>query len=166
MADNLTEVGTLATATSIPLFFSAFDNKNNARLVLFEKNVAMATSDSLKTIYINDAANYFSDKSKINLITAVVLSASGTALIIAAIGANANANSNNLAAGIGYPLLYGIGGIAFAIASVPFYMRSAHLNKTAKIILQTQSIPNPDFGTKSLYSGRRQNIALGIRIFL
>lgn len=163
-ADFILEAGALATSASIPLFFSASNNMNKARLVYFEKKLTMASSDSLRKIYLKEAANYFSDKAKANFITAVILSAAGGVFIVAAANTNSSDNSGNFLFVNWAPLFYAVAGIAVVIASVPFYIRGANLQKTAKVILRTERIPTAGLMYSSYKRNRPQIVAVGIRI--
>lgn len=164
--DLLSSLGGTVTAASIPLFFVASKNKDKGQLVYFESKVAMASSDSLKKIYLKDAAKYFSAKAKVNTTTAVILTSIGGAFVVAGIAqAGSDNNSFLLSNELATVLLVAVG-ISFGVASIPFYTKGAYHKRTANAILRTERIPTPEFNaiSSSSYSGRQ--IAFGLRIQL
>ena len=162
----LSSIGSLATTASIPLFFSASGNKNKGQLVYFEKNVAMASSDSLKKVYLEDAVEYFSAKARGNTTTAIIFSAVGGAFIVAGIAQAGSDNYSFLFSNELATLLLVASGISFGVASIPFYIRGSHLKRTANAILRTGRIPKADFSSISTSQYGGQFVALGIRISL
>ena len=164
--ETVSAISSIATIVSIPLFFSASGNKNKSQLIRFERDVAMASSDSMKRIYLEDAAEYFSDKARSNKTTAIILSAVGGAFIVAGITHSGRNNYNDDIIDNLVGLLYTTLGVTIGGLSIPFYVRGGHLNRTARTILRTGRIPKSDLGYITPYVSGGQYVSAGIRVQL
>lgn len=163
-------IGGLATYASIPLFFASSKNKNKAQLLYFQKSIAHASTDSIRRIYVEDAAEFFKGKARTNTTTAILLTAVGTAAII---GGAIAISKNNADDGLDEfvvdvytgPLLV-VTGIVVDLVSIPFYVRAARHRNIAKMIMRTGRIPNIGVGavTPTINTGRY--VAVGVAIQL
>lgn len=157
-------IGGLATIGSIPLFFAASNNKNNAQLVFFQKNIAMASSDSMKNIFVQDAFEYFNGKAKVNKTTAIVLSAIGGGFVVGGIIASAGNHEDYFFSSGFEGLILASAGITCGLISIPFFVRGAHLKNRARMIMRTGRIPNLDLSSisPSIHAGRYVTLGLAI----
>lgn len=126
----------------------------------------MATSDSMRKIYLEDSFEYFSAKSRGNTTTAIIISAIGAAFLVAGIAESGNDDSRYFFSSGFNSLIYTSMAVSFGIISIPFYVRGAHLKNTARAIIRTGRIPNPDFGSisPSLQFGKYVAIGVSIRL--
>ncbi len=162
--ETLSTLGGLATFGSIPLFFAASNNKSKAQLVYFEKNIAMATNDSAKNIYLQDAIEYFNSKANANKTTAIVLSAIGGGFVIGGIIAAAGHHSDYFFSDGFEGLILTSAGITCGLISIPFFVRGAHLKNKARMIMRTGRIPHLDLSSISTSIQAGRYVALGISI--
>lgn len=155
-------VGGLAEIASIPLFFSAAKNRDRARLVNFQKNIASAASDSLRQIYVDDAVSYFRGKASSDRVTAFVLSGIGTGMLIA--GAFHGTNENDFFLNNWFSAMMIITGVTADLISIPFFVRAGSNSRLAKDILRKGSVPDPKFVLyPSIQSGHKY-LMMGIHI--
>lgn len=161
--EALAVIANVASIASIPMFFSASNNKNKAQLIRFQKEIAFASSDSMKKYYTQDAAEYFLGKASGNTTAAVILSAVGGALIVAGISHNTR---NDYFTDDIIKVLYTAAGITIGGLSIPFYVRASNLRRTANVILRTGRIPRTDVSSISPVVNVGQYVAVGIRVHL
>lgn len=159
----------IATIGSIPLFFAASRNKNKAQFLYFKKNFTLATSDSVRKIYLEDATEYFSGKARANTTTAIIISVVGGALVIAGIAFSANNGQDDT---VGFfdldfaGLAFIASGVSVGALSIPFYVRGGRLKRTAKMILRTGRFPTMEFGNISptIRMGRQLSIGIAVQL--
>lgn len=168
-AATLTEIGSLATIASIPFFFASSKNKNKAQLYYFAKNISLAPTDSIRHIYLEDAEEYFKSKAASNRITAIILSGGGAALLLAGVlyqprdrGDVASQLFEDFAV---QPLLI-VSGISMGVMSIPFYVRAGKHSRTAKMILRTGRIPDPELGFAPTFHAGKHYVAVGFNVQL
>ncbi len=160
----------LAMISSIPLFMASSKNKDNAQLLTFQKNIAAATSDSMKHMYVEQALDYYKGKEKGNKVAAIVLTSAGAAMILGGLLTNVDHNSEDGIFGNffeqGFRTAMIVSGAGVAALSIPFYVKAAKFKNSAKMILRTGNIPSVEIGkvSPSIHSGRY--VALGIAIQL
>lgn len=159
----------LAELASVPFFFASSKNKNKARMLGFQLELLEANSDDEKKIILDDAAQYFTSKAGTNRTTAIVLSVSGGALVVAGLATVGRNNRddydrvvNDFLVG---PLLISAG-ISFAALSIPFYVRAAHLKRTANSIISTGRIPRPDMTLSPSLKFGNNYVGVGLNIQL
>lgn len=161
----MSTIGGLATIGSIPLFFASSKNKNKAQLAFYGRNMALAATDSIRKIYLDDAFEYLDGKAQGNKTTAIILSAVGGAFVIAGIAVASGGSSDDflfdrqLSAA-----LYTSSGIVFGLLSIPFYVRAGQLHRTANGILRTGRLPGASLSQISPYINVGQYAEVGIRV--
>ena len=159
----VSSLGSLATLSSIPLFFSASNNKNKSQLVYYAKMISTASSDSLKKIYLEDASEYFASKARGNTTTGIILSAIGGVFIVS--GLTYSSNNNGFFFGDGFArVLLVLSGISFTGASIPFYLRGSNLKRTSNSILKSGRIPMAYYGSITPMVSVGKYVGLGVRV--
>lgn len=163
----LSSIGGFATAASILLFSAASKNKNKAQMVYFQKNIAMAASDSLKKLYLGNAVEYFNAKARGNTTAAIVLSILGGGLIVVGVASfNQFDNIEGIFSDLLLTPLFILSGISLGLISIPFYVKGTHFKRTANMILRTGRIPNPGIGSIAPFVRTGRYVAIGIKIQL
>lgn len=160
----LSTMSGLATMGSIPMFFIATNNKNKAQMLSFKKKFELAPTDSMRKLIVEDAAEYFSARASANKTPAIILSAAGGAFIIAGI-ASVNSNNGFWDEALIAPL-YIASGITIGLLSIPFYIRAAQHQKTARMLLRTGRFPVTDIGTARpvIKTGRQVSIGIAFQL--
>lgn len=158
-------IGFAAIVASAPVLYMASGNKYKTKQLNYAMLVDLASSESEKELNLSKAAEYFQYRAKVNTNTGIVLSSIGGAAMIGALvwpkQDNHGSWIDDMGEFIGRVLVF-TGGTTLAVISIPFYMRGAQLNKTAKAIVHTGRIPQLSYNTVVPIVGGGQIVSVGI----
>lgn len=130
-----------AAIAGTTLLFIGSNNKNNATLLNYYREMEGAQTTEEKEAYLLEAMMYFDSKQMANRIAGTILSILGGTGILAGVGVASAGGFLDSIAGAAMIIV----AIPVAALSIPFHVRASKHKRTSKFIRDHKIIPRPSF---------------------